>query len=77
MVPKKLTEGLCLGLYGALTIGGALDTETSIRWRRYQIMKRMGWNYAEYQQAPAWLVTEIEAFMRTENRAQADSMEKK
>ena len=48
-----------------------LPREDAWRWRRYRIMKEMGWNIREYNRAPVSLVAEIWAFMQTEAQIQA------
>jgi hypothetical protein len=37
-------------------------------YKRYQIMKHMGWNLWDYQNCPARVITQIWAFMQTENK---------
>ena len=48
-----------------------MPREDAWRWRRYRIMKEMGWNIREYNRAPVSLVAEIWAFMQTEAQIQA------
>ena len=40
-------------------------------------MKEMGWTYEEYRKAPAHIVSEIWAFIRTEAKAASDSIKDK
>jgi hypothetical protein len=51
-----------------------LDSVSAARFKRYQIMKAMGWTYQEYLKTPAHIVNEIAMFIRTE--AKAISLEK-
>jgi len=61
-------------LYESLVFGERLDQESAQRWKRYRIMKEMGWNYQEYQRAPHSLIVELLAFMNTEAKAMKDQM---
>ena len=66
---KKLREGLHLALFESLTVGVPLDGEDAARWRRFRIMKEMGWTYREYQNTPASVIAEAWAFIQTESKA--------
>ena len=65
---KKLIEGIHEGLLKALVVQGSLPLEDALKWKRYQIMRIMGWGYEEYSNAPHSLIEEIWAFLLTENK---------
>lgn len=72
---KKLIKGIHAGLYKAIVWGGEeVDTVSALKWRRYKIMKEMGWTLEEYKNQPASLVTEIWAMMQTEQKARNKAM---
>ena len=55
----------------------AFDTEDARRYKRYRVMRAMGWNWTEYRGSPHSLIDEIYLFIQTEERAQADVIKDK
>lgn len=75
MVFKKLIEGIHAGLFKAILWGGEeVDTVTALKWKRYKMMKEMGWTLEQYNRQPASLITEIWALMQTESKARNKAM---
>lgn len=67
---KKLVEGIHAGLFKAICWGGEeVDTVTVLKWRRYKMMKEMGWTLEQYNHQPASFITELWALMQTEQKA--------
>lgn len=58
-----------MGIYTSLVFKEVIEPRDAAKWERFQIMRLMGWNYWEYQKAPASLIKEIMAFIKTENKA--------
>ena len=51
-------------------------TATDARlYKRYQIMLKMGWSYQEYKDTPASVVSQIWAFIKTENKVKQEKAE--
>jgi len=68
-VVKKLRDGLHVELFESLTIGVPLEGPDAAKWRRFRVMKEMGWTYQEYQNTPLSVLNEVWAFMQTEAKA--------
>jgi hypothetical protein len=68
-VVKKLRDGIHLALFESLTVGTPLEGEDVLKWRRYRMMKEMGWTYQEYQNTPISVTDQIWAFIHTEAKA--------
>ena len=60
--------GMCQGL--------PLDTEDARRWKRYYIMKTMGWTRREYDQHRLSEIDELYIMMKTEQAIKQFHQEK-
>ena len=63
-------------MYKALSFSEPLYGEDARHWKRYRIMKEMGWTLQEYNSSPAYFIDELWAFIATESKAFADAQEK-
>ncbi len=49
--------------------------EDYARYKRFRVIKEMGWTYPEYQATPASIIDQVWAFLLTENKVQRDEIE--
>lgn len=46
--------------------------EDALLYKRYRIMKEMGWTYQQYRQTPVSVIDQVWAFMNTESKVLTD-----
>jgi hypothetical protein len=51
------------------------DSEDARRYKRFIVMREMGWNYWEYRNTPSSVVDETYAWIKTDGQMQQEARE--
>ena len=56
--------------------GVGRESEDARRYKRFHVMKEMGWNIWEYKHTPASVVEEVWAWIKTDRQMEQEEREK-